>query len=62
MARRRRTRKLKVGDRVEAGKGEDHDMGRIVSIDPKTHVAIVAWDTLVMTPAPLDILRLVPVG
>jgi small-conductance mechanosensitive channel len=53
------TRKFKVGDRVEGGKGEDHDMGRIVSIDWKTKVAVVAWDSLVMTPAPLDILRLV---
>jgi len=45
-------RKLRVGDRVQAGKGEDFDTGRIVSIDAKTHVAVVAWDTLVMTPAP----------
>ena len=50
-------RQIKVGDRVEGGKGDDHDTGRVVSIDKKARVAIVAWDSLVMTPAPLDILK-----
>lgn len=56
-----RQRKLKVGDRVEGGKSgtKDYDRGRIVAIDARAHVATVAWDSLVMTPAPLDILHLI---
>lgn len=48
-------RSLKTGDRVEGGQGEDHDTGRIESIDGDT--ALVAWDSGVKTPAPLSILR-----
>jgi hypothetical protein len=49
----------KVGDRVEAGRpgSEDEDAGRVMSVDRKSKIAIVAWDTLVVTPAPFDILR-----
>lgn len=47
----------KVGDRVEGGKGEDLDAGRVMSVDRKSKIAMVAWDSLVVTPAPFDVLR-----
>lgn len=40
---------------VEAGKGDDHDTGRIVAIDGDT--AMVAWDSGVRTPCALVDLR-----
>ena len=46
---------FKVGDRVEGGKGEDYDTGRIESIEGA--VVIVAWDSGVKTPASLSSLR-----
>lgn len=42
---------IKVGDKVEAGKGEDHDTGRVVSIDDT--MAFVSWDSGVATPCPI---------
>jgi hypothetical protein len=49
----------KPGDRVEGGKKgtKDYDKGRVSSVDRKTKIAMVAWDSLVITPAPFDILR-----
>ncbi len=49
----------KVGDRVEAGEPgtEDEDTGRVMSVDRKAKIAMVAWESLVVTPAPFDILR-----
>jgi hypothetical protein len=44
-----------VGDRVEAGEGEDHDTGRVESIEG--NAACVAWDSGVKTPANLSALR-----
>lgn len=49
-----RNRKLSIGDRVEGGKGEDRDTGRIVAIldAPKGSCDVeVAWDSGVRTPA-----------
>lgn len=46
---------IEVGDRVEAGEGEDNDTGRVESIDGDT--AIVAWDSGVKTPADVSALR-----
>lgn len=43
------------GDRVEGGEGDDHDTGRIESVEGA--VAIVAWDSGVKTPACLRSLR-----
>lgn len=48
-------RKIRVGDRVEAGKGEDHDTGRVVEIGGD--MAVVSWDSGVRTPAPLSLLK-----
>lgn len=45
-----------VGDRVEAGKGEDHDTGRVERIDSED-MAFVAWDSGVKTPAAISDLR-----
>ena len=39
-----------VGNRVEAGEGEDHDTGTIVKIIDRETV-LVAWDSQVTTPA-----------
>lgn len=44
------------GTKVEAGVGEDHDTGRIISIandGTKWSVAMVAWDSGVRTPCPI---------
>jgi hypothetical protein len=46
---------LKIGSRVQSGEGEDHDTGRIDDIDGDT--ATVSWDSLVVTPCPLELLR-----
>ena len=43
---------IKEGARVEAGEGEDHDTGRVVSVDGD--MAIVAWDSGVKTPCPVE--------
>jgi hypothetical protein len=49
-------RKIKPGARVEAGKGEDHDTGRVVEINGE--MAVVAWDSGVRTPCPVtDLVR-----
>lgn len=45
-----------IGDLVEAGKGEDHDTGRVERID-SLEVAYVAWDSGVKTPAAISDLR-----
>ena len=49
---------LCVGDRVEAGKGEDHDTGRVERID-SIDAAVVARDSGVKTPADIRALRIV---
>ena len=46
---------IEVGDRVEAGEGDDHDTGRVESIDGDT--AFVSWDSGVKTPAAVSALR-----
>lgn len=46
-----------IGDRIEAGEGDDHDTGRIESIDGS--MAFVAWDSGVKTAAPLADLALI---
>jgi len=46
---------IEAGDRVEAGDGEDHDTGRVESIDGDT--AFVAWDSGVKTRASVSALR-----
>lgn len=40
---------------VESGAGEDHDTGRIISIDGD--MATVSWDSGVRTPCPISDLR-----
>lgn len=45
-----------VGDHVEAGKGDDHDTGRVERID-SLDMAYVAWDSGVKTPAAIADLR-----
>lgn len=45
---------LKVGDRVEAGEGDDYDTGRIGAIDGD--MATVQWDSHVVTQSPLSTL------
>lgn len=47
---------LEAHTEVEAGEGEDHDVGRIISIDGD--MAIVAWQTGVRTPCPIADLSL----
>lgn len=39
---------------VEAGEGEDHDIGIIVSVDPDEGMAFVSWQSGVRTPCPLE--------
>lgn len=46
---------ISVGMRVEGGEGEDHDTGIVDSIDGET--AIVRWDSHVVTPCPVKLLR-----
>lgn len=46
---------LTVGDRVEAGTGDDYDTGIVDSIDGDT--ATVRWDSHVVTTAPVSDLR-----
>jgi hypothetical protein len=43
---------LAPGNRVAAGTGQDYDTGTIDRIDGD--VALVRWDTLVVTPLQLD--------
>lgn len=56
-------RDLKIGDIVEAGKGEDFDRGWVTAIDigddgaPRT--AYVNWDSGVSTPCPAQDLEIV---
>lgn len=49
------TRELKVGDRVQGGKGDDYDTGIINSIEDG--MAVVAWDSHVVTPCPVELLK-----
>ena len=44
-----------IGARVESGEGDDHDTGRVESIDGDT--AFVSWDGGVKTPAAVSALR-----
>lgn len=46
---------IKEDARVEAGEGEDHDTGRVVSVDGD--MAIVAWDSGVKTLCLVEDLR-----
>ena len=46
------TRMAQVGSWIVAGRGEDRDAGKIVSIDGD--VAVVAWESGVRTPCTLD--------
>ena len=48
---------IKEDARVEAGEGEDHDTGRVVSVDGHIAIAIVAWDSGVKTPCQVEDLR-----
>ena len=43
---------LSPGNRVSAGYGEDNDTGTVDSIEGD--VAVVRWDSLVVTPLQLD--------
>ena len=45
-----------IGDKVEAGIGEDHDTGRVERIDSAS-TAFVAWDSGVKTTAAIARLR-----
>ena len=47
---------LDVGDRVEGGRGEDQDAGRVTAIDGDQ--ATVAWDSHITTTQTLSLLRL----
>lgn len=47
---------IRVGSRVEAGEGEDHDTGVVQSVDGD--VAMVAWDSGVVTPCDVASLQL----
>lgn len=51
------TNPIEVGDRVEAGDGDDYDTGRVERIDGDS--AIVAWDSGVKTPMDLTALRVI---
>lgn len=46
------TTTFQIGDRIQAGKGEDFDTGRIIGFDGD--MAIVAWDSGVRTPCPIE--------
>ena len=46
---------LAVGDRVEAGSGDDHDTGRILGIDGDE--ALIGWDSCIATIESLAHLR-----
>lgn len=48
--------KFSVGDRVEGGRGEDHDHGRIVEIGDDGDSCVVAWDSCARTPCNLSAL------
>lgn len=48
-------REIYVGDKVEAGEGQDHDVGRVQSIDQER--ALVAWQTGVKTWTPIEGLK-----
>lgn len=51
----RKADEIKIGDRVEAGAGEDHDTGIVRRID--RDLAFVSWDSGVATPCPIGDLR-----
>lgn len=36
--------KISIGDRVEAGRGDDHDTGVVLSIESNS-MALVGWDS-----------------
>lgn len=46
---------FQVGDRVEAGSGDDHDTGRILGIDGDE--ALIGWDSCIATIESLAHLR-----
>lgn len=48
---------IKIGMRVQSGEGEDRDTGRVDAIDAKTQMATVSWDSLVVSTAPIALLR-----
>jgi len=45
---------IEIGMRVQAGEGEDRDTGRVDEIDADKGMAIVSWDSLVVTPCPIS--------
>ena len=52
---------IKVGMKVECGDGEDHDTGIVDSVDSVDGaVAVIRWDSGVVTPAPIEMLRQLP--
>lgn len=54
------TKQIKVGDRVEAGSGDDHDTGRVIRFLAERVGECdveVAWDSGVRTPAVSSDLR-----
>lgn len=45
--------------KVEAGEGEDHDVGWIISVKPEEGLAVVSWQTGVRTPCPIEDLEVI---
>lgn len=50
-ARNMNSTEIEIGMRVEAGKGDDHDTGKVMEIEGDQ--ALVAWQTQVRTWAPI---------
>jgi len=44
---------IKFGTRIAAGKGDDHDTGKLIAHHSDT-LCMIAWDSGVRTPLPLD--------
>jgi len=51
MAKIEATAALEAHTKVEAGQGDDHDAGYIISVDDG--MAMVAWESGVRTPCPI---------
>jgi hypothetical protein len=50
---------IEIGSKVEAGRGDDYDTGRVFELERQNgmRVAWVAWDTGVRTWIPVSMLR-----
>ena len=55
MTKQEAQKAIENSTKVEAGEGDDHDVGVILSVDG--NMAIVGWQSGVSTPCPIDDLK-----